>query len=52
MSKTGKSIVKDLKKDLREFVRKLRQDEPIEVTEVRRVDTPDGPMHIRRKIIL
>lgn len=27
------------------FLRKLRRGEDISVTEVRRIDTPDGPMH-------
>lgn len=32
---------------LRGFLRKLRKGEPFEVTRLRRVETPDGPMHLR-----
>lgn len=31
------------------FLRKLRGGEDISVTEVRRIDTPDGPMHTFEK---
>jgi hypothetical protein len=47
MSKFGKKIIEGLERLLRD----LQSDESLEVTEVRRVDTPDGPMHIRRKVI-
>lgn len=45
MSKMGKRIIRDL----REFVGKLKRGEPIEVVQIRREETPDGPMHTRRK---
>lgn len=32
-------------KALEEFADKLERGEPIEVTEVRREETPDGPLH-------
>lgn len=37
---------------LKELADNLESGVPIEATEVRRVDTPDGPMHIRRAIVI
>lgn len=48
MASSGKKIIRTLK----DFLAKLRSNEPIEVTEVRRIETPDGPMHVRRKKVL
>ena len=47
MSKFGKKIIEGLERLLRD----LQSEESLEVTEVRRIDTPDGPMHTRRKVI-
>jgi hypothetical protein len=34
---------------LQEFATKLASGEPIETTRIERVETPDGPMHVRTK---
>jgi hypothetical protein len=36
---------------LEEFSHKLENGDPIEATMVERVETPDGPMHLRRKVV-
>jgi hypothetical protein len=38
-------------RELRELADRLDRDDPVEVTEVRRVKTPDGPMHLQTKKI-
>lgn len=48
MSEFGKKILERL----RDFTKKLERGEPIETTEVRRIQTPDGPMHVRTKKVL
>jgi hypothetical protein len=52
MSKKKKSIAEQLIKSLSEFTKKLEKGEEIEATQIVRADTPDGPMHIRRRKIL
>lgn len=47
-----KRVERDLIAGLRQFVRKLKSGEPIEVTTVRREETPDGPMHTRERRVL
>lgn len=47
MSEFGEQLIEGLQ----DLLQKMRSGEPIEVTEVERVETPDGPMHIRRKVI-
>jgi hypothetical protein len=47
MSDFGKILIERLKHLLDD----LKSGEPIGVTEVQRIDTPDGPMHIRKKVI-
>lgn len=37
---------------LREFTEDLEAGVPIEATEVRRTETPDGPMHTRRPVVI
>jgi hypothetical protein len=46
MSEFGTRIVSAMQ----ELVNKLEAGDEIEMTEVRRVHTPDGPMHLRRKV--
>lgn len=41
---------KEVIADMENLVNKMRNGEEIEATEVRRVETPDGPMHLRRKV--
>lgn len=48
MSEIGKVLLEGLD----ELLQKLRNDERIEATEVRRIETPDGPVYLRRKVIL
>ena len=43
------SVADDLLKSLEDFLQKLKSGEEIEFTRVIREETPDGPMHIRRK---
>lgn len=38
--------------ELREWAMQVYRGEPFEATEVRRVETPDGPMHLQTKKIL
>ena len=45
MSELGKRLIKGLE----EFLDKLKSGEEIEVTEVERFETSDGPMHVRKK---
>jgi hypothetical protein len=47
-----RSIARDLADGLREFADRLKAGEPIEATRVTRYDTPDGPMHVREKVML
>lgn len=47
-----RSITDEIIAALEEFTLKLEKGEPIEATQVEKVDTPDGPMHIRKKVIL
>lgn len=49
---TASRVEKELLKALQEFAEKLEQGVPIEATEVRRVKTPDGPMHIQKHVII
>lgn len=42
-------IRQDIIKALRDFADKLENGESIEITEVRREETPDGPMHVFTK---
>jgi hypothetical protein len=48
MSKVGKQIISGLES----FLQKLQNNEPIEMIEVQKVETPDGPMHIRKKVVM
>jgi hypothetical protein len=41
------SLGKEMIRGLREFLDRLESGQPIEVTEVRREETPDGPLHTR-----
>lgn len=45
IKRTEKQIIASL----REFTEKLEGVEDLEITEVQKVETPDGPMHLRRK---
>ena len=45
MSKIGKDIIKSLKS----FTKQLKSGEDIEATQIRRVETPDGPMYLTEK---
>ncbi len=42
----------DITDGLEEFLHDLEQGTPIKVTQVQRVQTPDGPMHLRRHTLL
>lgn len=48
MGDIGKKILEGLE----DFAKKLENGDPIEITQVERVETPDGPMHLRRKTTL
>lgn len=48
MSRIGKRLIKGLKT----LLQKLQSGESVEATQVEKVETPDGQMHIRRKVIL
>lgn len=43
---------KELAEGLEEFLEQLRSGDPIEVTEARIVNTPDGPTLVRRKAVI
>lgn len=45
-----KSVAQKIVDRLREFAEKLEAGEDFEVTEVYRVETPDGPMHEFKKV--
>lgn len=45
MSKHGQRIIDSMK----DLLSKIENDEPLEVVEVRREDTPDGPLHTRQR---
>ena len=47
MSSFGERLIKGLERLLND----LKDGKPMSVTEIQRIDTPDGPMHIRRKVI-
>lgn len=44
----GQRIIKGLEG----FLQKLKDGVPIEATKVTRVETPDGPMHIREHVVI
>lgn len=48
----GKPLEKQIIKSFQELAEKLGSGQPIEVTEIKREETPDGPMHTRTKKIL
>ena len=37
---------------LQQFTEKLEQGVPIEAMQIRRVNTPDGPLHTRKHVVL
>lgn len=45
-------IERDIIKGMRQFLRKLKRGIPIEATRIERHDTPDGPMHVRKHVVL
>ena len=45
-----KPYVKDMIRDLKRFIQKLESNKPIKAVRVERHDTPDGPLHVRRKV--
>ena len=45
-------IEKQLIRGLKWFTRKIKSGKPIKATRVERYNTPDGPMHVRRKVLL
>lgn len=47
MSKIGKRLIKRLQG----LLKKLQSDKPIEATQVEKAETPDGIVHIRKKVI-
>jgi hypothetical protein len=47
MSKLGQKLIQRLKK----ITEALVNEEPIRVTEVTKIETPDGPMHLFEKKI-
>ena len=48
MSEIGKILIEGLE----DLLQKLQSGEPVEGTQVERVETPDGPMHIRKNVML
>jgi len=47
MSSFGERLIKGLERLLKD----LQLDNPIEITDIQKIDTPDGPMRIRRRVI-
>lgn len=45
-------ISKEIVEALDDFLAKLKNEEPIEATELRRIETEDGPMFVNKKTIL
>jgi hypothetical protein len=45
----GKSIAREIPDRLEGFARQLEKGEEVEATEVRREETPDGPLHTFRR---
>lgn len=50
--KQRKTVQQRIIEALTEFKENLESGVPIEATEVRRVETPDGPMHLRRHKVI
>lgn len=48
MSNFAKTVIDSMEQLLAD----LRAGVPIEATEVRRMETPDGPMHVRRTVVI
>lgn len=48
MSDVGRRMIQAL----REFTERLESGAPITVCMVRRIDTPDGPMHVQEPVTL
>jgi hypothetical protein len=46
---SNEELGKDMIRGLREFLDQLESGQPIAITEVRREETPDGPIHTRVK---
>lgn len=49
---TAKEVARRTIKRLKAFSEKLRLGIPIEATEVQRIETPDGPMHVRKRVVI
>ena len=45
-------MAKEIIRDMKELLQKLREGTPIEATRVERIDTPDGPAHIQTPVVL
>lgn len=46
------SVEKKIIAALEEFTAKLEAGIPIEATRIRRIETPDGPAHVREHVVL
>jgi Cu/Ag efflux pump CusA len=40
-------VARRILEGLEDLMRRIKNKESVPITEVRRVDTPDGPMHVR-----
>lgn len=47
-----RSVAKDILAGLQQFSEDLKSGKPIPATRIQRVETPDGPMHLRKRIYL
>ncbi len=43
------NVEKTIKERLEQFLADLKSGKPIKVTRIKKVDTPDGPMHVVKK---
>lgn len=41
-----------IRRGLKQLATDLEAGVPVEATDVRRIETPDGPMHVRRHVII
>lgn len=48
MKTEGEKIIAALK----EFKKCLENDIPIEAVEIEKIETPDGPMHLRHRVVI
>lgn len=45
-------IASEIVSGLSEFAKRLESGEPVDAVQVERFNTPDGPMHIRKEVVI